>query len=624
MKSQIRLTLVCSLLLTACGGLDATGGSSATASANASTITIATDGTATSSTAYTLTNPAGGKATSIDSATVTWGTGAGQSATVAVPAVSLPAGLTCAAAVANVDAACDYNAAGTTLGARSKTVTISDSTLFASVAAANPGAKNLPVSVKFNNTSAPVNFSVTVGVAAGGTEETAAPAPIILINNTGGAPYGNILSVTVSAGVAAGVGVKQLILEVTDAKGIIDTSTYTASSENATFNIDTTKFPDGALKLRAIAVDATDKRGTSTTTTAQIANSVAPTISITSPATGSAASGLTNVTVQIRQNNTAFTFTNTAVALEIIDSRGQLVTTQNAPIVPVNPGLWQASSSVDFNATQYLNGNYTIRARAVIKLGSEAATRDLLAVSNITNTSKVDLPPALNIILPAFYDANASKRPVLTRKSAIAIQVSDSDNINQIQLQFVCNPSEVLAGQACNTVAYNFNLPINAAGLFYRVFNTGVLIDAQPFIPDGYYVMRATATDAAGNSNIKEMRVEVNRSKSGIANLGQLFTTIQDDGKSKFTPTAATWAINGTTVNTTRVISLFYSGSQAQVLEVPSAVGIETQLPAGSAIGTTSVFVEAGTFRHSYLVQDLTTGVVEFYDGSAVVVAERN
>ena len=212
---------------------------------------------------------------------------------------------------------------------------------------------------------------------------------------------------------------------------------------------------------------------------------------------------------------------------------------------------------------------------------------------------------------------------MLTRKSAVAIQVSDSDNINQVQIQFVCNPAEVLAGQTCNTVAYNFNLPINATGLFYRVFNTGILIDAQPFIPDGYYVMRATATDAAGNSNIKEMRVEVNRSAAGIANLGNMSTTIQDNGVSKFTPTSATWAINGTTANTTRVLSLFYSGSQNQATEVPSAIGIETQLPAGTAIGTTNVFVEAGTYRHSYLVQDLTTGVVEFYEGGPVTVAER-
>ena len=174
MKTQIRLTLICSLLLTACGGIETTGGGSATASANASSVTISTSGAATTSTTYTLTNPAGGKATTVESATVTWGTGAGQSATVAVPAVSLPAGLTCSAALTNADATCDYNAAGTTLASRSKTVTISDSTLFASVAAANPGAKNLPVSVKFNNTTNTVNFNVTVGAAAGGTEETAA------------------------------------------------------------------------------------------------------------------------------------------------------------------------------------------------------------------------------------------------------------------------------------------------------------------------------------------------------------------------------------------------------------------------------------------------------------------
>ncbi|UQN06601.1 S-layer family protein [Deinococcus sp. QL22] len=483
-------------------------------------------------------------------------------------------------------------------------------------------------SVQFTATDAAGNTSSTISrtFTLRATQEASAPAPVIIVNNTGSQPYSSILSVNVSAGVSAGVTVRQLILEVTDSKGIVDTTTYTANRENTTFNIDTTKFPDGALTLRAIAIDSNNQRGQSTATTVQVANKVAPTISITSPTTGGSVSGPSEVVVQIRQNNTAFNFVTNSIVIEVIDSRGQLVTTRDVTIEPVNPGLWQARTTVDFNATEYVNGNYTIRAKTNVQLSGEATLRELSTANTVSNLSKVDLSPALNIILPAFYGnpIDPLKRPVLTRKSAVAIQVSDSDSINQVQLQFVCNPTEALVGQVCNTVAYNFNLPIGAAGLFYRVFNTGVLIDSQPFVPDGNYVMRATATDAAGNSNIKEMRVEVRRSAAGIANLGSLLTTTEESASSKFTPASATWALSGTTLNDTRVLRLEYSSiGQGLGTEIPTLTSINTQLAKNSTISNKVIFGEAGTFRQSYLVQDLETGVVEFYEGRTVNVTTK-
>lgn len=483
----------------------------------------------------------------------------------------------------------------------------------------------------------------TVNYAATNTT-TPAPSPVIIVNNTDPQPYTNTLSVTVSAGVAAGVGTKQLILEVTDSKGIVDTTTYAATTENATFNIDTTKYPDGALKLRAIAVDSKDQRGISAVTTVQIANTVAPTISIVTPTNGAQVKGPTPVTIQIRENNTAFSFTDNLATLEIIDSRGQVVNTQKATLTKINTGLWQAVTTVDFESTQYLNASYTLRATTGVLLTNETTARTVTAVSTVDNKSVVPVPPALNILIPSFYDPSnpnnpaGTLAPILTRKSAVAVQVSDSDKVVQVQLQFVCDPANVAVGQTCNTTAYNFNLPGQDAGLFYRVFNTGVLIDGQPFVPNGNYTMRASATDEAGNSNVKEIKVVVDRSKSGIANLSSNKVDIYDDGKSKLTPTAAEWGISPSftqtvgwdrtifdkTANLTRVIAFVYDSNAAGIArEMPSRIGIEAQAPVGSTISNGFGFGTGGVYATAFLVQDMNTGVVEWYDGTDVVVTAR-
>ncbi|UBV41562.1 hypothetical protein LAJ19_07760 [Deinococcus taeanensis] len=479
-----------------------------------------------------------------------------------------------------------------------------------------------------------VSQTFTVNYAQTNTE-TAAPVPVLLINNTDAEPYSNVLSVTASAGVAPGVSVKQMILQITDAKGIVDTNTFTSTAENATFNIDTTKYPDGTLKLQLFVVDSTDKRGQSAVKTVQIANSVAPTITVVSPTNGANVSGPTQVKVQFRQNNTAFTFQPATMTLDIIDSRGAVVTTQTAPIVPTNQGLWEATTTVDFNATQYLNAGYTLRASANVKLANETITRNLTATSAVNNQSSVGEAPALNILLPSFFDPQATLRPVLTRKSAVAIQVSDSDAIRQVQLQFVCDALTKLPTQTCNTDAYNYNIPIGRAGLFYRVFNTGVLMDGQPFVENGNYVLRVTATDQAGHANIKEMNVVVDRSKAGIANLMSNHTYIEDNGGSKLTPTTANWYIGpdpvtgvptyNTNVNVVRVLDLWYSSNDAGIAdETPSLIGINPEVNAGSVFTTRNIaFGKEGTYRNSFLIQDLTTGVVEFYPGGQVIVTSR-
>ncbi|GGK15120.1 hypothetical protein GCM10008955_05590 [Deinococcus malanensis] len=621
------------LLLAACGGGSAPGASVVTVTADKTTVTMTPTDTG-GTTTFTFTNKAGSREATINSATLTWTdptTKAATTQTVNVAAFTLPAGLTCAAVAANPSASCNFNDAGTTYGDRTLTRTITNSELFGKVLAANPSVTGLPVTVQFNNANAlPFTFT-SVAASEGGGVVTAPPKPAIIVNNSSyqtnpSTPISNTLSVTVSAGAAAGVGLKQLILEVTDAKGIVDTTTYSSTQETVTFNIDTTKYPDGALKLRAIAIDALDRRGeTANITTVNVANQVSPSIRLTNPVNGGEVTGITPIVVQFQQNNTPFTFVDGKTTIEVVDSGDRIITVQQADIVKVNDGLWEARSQIDLNSPQYINGTYTLRAKANVQLSGATSASTVMTASTFVNKSRVDEAPALNILMPAYYGGSNTLRPVLTRKSAVVVQASDSNNVRQINLRFVCNPAEVLPGQNCNTNVYSYNIPVNKAGIQYRLFNTGVLMDGEPYLPDGYYTMRATATDDTNFSSFREMKVEVNRAKNGIAGLGYNRATTFELAASKLTPAGAQWQIDGETVNETRIIELFYnSNADGIAREIPSAIGIDTSRAGGSAITSGRVvFPAAGTYATSFVVQDMTTGVVEFYDGANIIATPK-
>lgn len=631
MKKLSLAALTLPLLLAACGG----GGIGASqVSVSADDLNVTVNSTSNGSTTFTFTVKAGSHETTVNSATLSWtdpATNTTKSAVVNLPAINLPAGVTCDAVATDANASCGMTSPGASYADRTISKTFSDNQLFASVQSANPSVKDLDVNVKFNNTANTLPFKFTSqSTDQSGGVVTEAPKPVIIVNNTSyatdpNAAISNTLSVTVSANAASGVGVKQLILEVTDAKGIVTTTTVD-NKETFTFNLDTTKYPDGALKLRAIAIDNQDRRGeTAAATTVKVANAVSPTIRITDPLANAEVTGLTPIVVQIQQNNTPFTFVSSKATIEIVDSGDRIITTQEADIVKVNDGLWEARSQIDLNSPQYINGMNTVRAKTNVRLSGAATDSTILATSTFVNKSRVDEAPALNIMMPAYYGSSTAQMPVLTRKSAVFVQVSDSDKVNQINLRFVCDPVNVMPGQSCNTNVYSYNIPVGVAGIQYRLFNTGILMDGEPYLPDGYYTMRATATDETNLSSFREMRVEVNRSKNGIANLGYNGATPFELASSKLTPAGATWKIDGTTANYTRVIELFYDkNDEGLAREKPSAVGIDTYKAPGSVITSGAiVFPAAGTYATSFLVQDLKTGIVEFYDGANITATPK-
>ncbi|GHG06004.1 hypothetical protein GCM10017783_18200 [Deinococcus piscis] len=474
-----------------------------------------------------------------------------------------------------------------------------------------PGAGTYTYEIRVTDQVGNVTSQSLTVTYAGFSTELPAPKPVIRINNLDNAPYSDILSVAVSAGLPAGANIDRVVLEVTDARGIVDTTTYVATNENPTFSIDTTKYPDGNLILKAVAVDSDGRRGVSETLTTTVKNNIAPTLTIISPSEGAVVRGPTTITVQLKEENTPVTLSTQEVALQIYDERGQLVTTRTVPLRQSSRGLWQATTTIDFTDAQFIVTDYTIRASLDVTLTGENFARTVEDTVSVTNNVRSTEAPALNIIMPAFYGELGVSRPVLSRRSAVAVQISDSDAIAAALLTFTCDTTVVSdCTTKSNSSSYQYQIPVSTVpGTFQRLLNVGFLMDGQPLLPNGAYVMRLTARDAAGNENTREMPVTVDRGAAEIVGLDRVIVNTYESAESELTPSAAEWTLIGNRINPVRVMRVISSGgSEAELGFVNSAVIMPNE-PIDFGRG----FSSTGVYTAGFLVQDLVTGAVEYF-----------
>ncbi|MCD0158452.1 hypothetical protein IHN32_10995 [Deinococcus sp. 14RED07] len=629
MKKLSLLTF--SLILAACGSQTSPDGGSVAVSAKSNTVAV-TAGNLTGSTSFTFTNKAGGREATISTATITWtdpASNTAKSETVSLSPFTLPSGFICA----NTSSSCNYNDPGTTPADRSIDRNISDADLFSKVLAANPAVTNLPLSVRFNNSQNAVPFTFTSKTTTGGdgsgVPTEAAPAPLITINSTGTPPLSGNLSVSVSGNFDVTSKVKNLVLEIRDSKGNIDNTTYTSANANATFSIDTTKYADGDLTLKAIGLTESNLRGESATQTVKILNVSAPTMTIVSPDAGTIITGPTTVRVQFRQSVSTFKLQPLSgkddVKLEVRDFRGQVVKTVYGQALQVSAGIYEAFIPLDIIGPEFSSNTYNITATAQAVL-ADGSTRSLSSSNNISTKVSDNKPPALSILMPGYIaDPYATPtRAIITRTSAIAIQTSDDNGVSSLRVDLVCDPATAVAGQICPSAPYSYNVPVNLAGIMFRVFELGALMDAQPYVQNGNYTMRVTSYDGT-NANIQEMPIRISRtaSESVIAGLasGVVTTVVPDSTPGAVNPTSATWTIPGATTNEVRVITLAYDNTMATL--IPTRQRIDPVLPAGTTLSVTQSFKDEGSYRIDYIVQDLTTGFTRYYQGGEVVVKKN-
>jgi hypothetical protein len=649
MKRLTPLTLA--LALAACGTVQSDNGNNVVVSANTSTITLASDGTSEGNTVYTFTNPAGAKPTSVTNATISWGTGAEQSKTVTIPAVRLPAGLTCAAAATNPSAVCDYNVTGTTFGTRSITASIKDSTLFASVYAANPGAKNLSVSVTFNGAANAVNFALSVsssttGAGGGTTPVEEAPAPVLQV--VGNGPFSGNMSVNVSGNFDSLSQVDRIILQITDKNGVVDNMSYITTQAQATFSVDTTKLANGNATLQVIAHTKSGLRGVSAPMAVIVKNVLNPVLAVAAPSNGATVNSPT-VPVKVtltKSGDTAFTFNPATVSLNLMDYRGQVIQQKKATCAPsIDTATYTCDTSFDMAGLPA--DTYTLRATAqAVVDGAISNPQTLTTESRFTSNTVSVNPPASTISFPTAVTLTGGTRiPArIDSGSGFFATVSDDVGIKYVEARLVgpyaegnietdgtrqCQASgSILTGESeINVLVLNVTGAINLPYTPQDIFIPKLDVDGSTYVPDSKpsqrYDMRVTTADSEGNRNIQCVPVRVERSlvRPSYAVSNAATPSAPSTTPGELTYTSGTWYLDNVPANS-RVAAVFYAnGKQVGTNFIAKTTG--------GRLTVSQTFADVGTYEIKWLIEDMSptlatsTGVVTTQDGGYINVARN-
>lgn len=475
-----------------------------------------------------------------------------------------------------------------------------------------------------------VTSSVTRSFRYSVTTAPAEQAPAPVLDVVGSAPFSGNISVNVSGNFDAASQVDRLILQITDSKGVVDNSTYVTTQARATFSVDTTKFANGPLKLQVIAYTKTGLRGLSSETSVQVQNIEAPSMTILSPDAGSTINGPITVRVQLRQSTDAFTLTaldssGNNVQLDVRDFAGRSVKTVLGTATKVSNGIYEAFIPLDLIGSDFSSNTYRIDAKAQTVL-ADGSVRSLTATTAVSTQVSDNKPPALSILMPAYITDpyKADGRVTFSRKSALMIQASDDNGISSIRVDLVCDAATAASGQTCPTAPYQYNFPVNVAGKIFRVFTLGTLMDGQPYVQNGNYTMRVVAYDGS-NANVQEFPIRVARD-AAASTIGQIAvnqeivtTVVPDLTPGALNPTSATWTLPGNAARV-RVATLFYRNEQAVELPAEVSVNPETSI---SNFSVSAGFIEEGSYRYDFIIEDLDTGVTRYYQGGTVRVKKN-
>lgn len=210
--------------------------------------------------------------------------------------------------------------------------------------------------------------------------------------------------------------------------------------------------PDASIK--AVTLSAVAARGKR--------DAIAPTISITSPAYGSAVTGVVNVSVNASDN--------VAVSSVTLDVDGIAVTSSvSAPF------------TTSWNSATVANGTHTLTATAKDAYGNRSSSSIVVSVSNSIVVVGDLTAPIVNLLSPA-NGASYNTGDVIT------ISSSASDNVGISNLSISINGT-VVGSSASSSYAYSWNTASAASGI---------------------HTITATARDAAGNQSVRSITVTLN------------------------------------------------------------------------------------------------------------------
>jgi hypothetical protein len=312
------------------------------------------------------------------------------------------------------------------------------------------------------DTTASTNGNHTVAAVATDTSGNAATSTVetVTVSNAQSSPppAGPAVSITSPANNSTVNGTVTVSAAASDSAGItsvqlqVDGANVGAALTSAPYNFswNTTSVSNASHKLTAVATDTGGNSATSAAVTVTVnnADTIPPTVSITSPANNSTVSGVVTV------NATASD--NVAVASVQLQVDG------------MNVGAADTSSPYTFSwsSTSVSNGSHTLSAVAKDTSGNKTTSAPVkVTVSNNTQTT----PPTVSITSPA---NNATVSGVVTVNAA----ASDSAGIASVQLQV----DGANVGAADTSSPYSFSW--NSAS-----------------VSNGSHTLNAVATASSGN-----------------------------------------------------------------------------------------------------------------------------
>ena len=296
---------------------------------------------------------------------------------------------------------------------------------------------------------------VTVTVANVPPDTT--PPAVAIDTPAAGATVAGTVAVAVSA--SDNVGVVQVDLYVDGAFYATDASAPYAFAWN------TTAIGVGPHTLYAVAVDAAGNRTSTTPMSVTVANSMPPSVAISSPAAGATVSGTATVTATASDNVGV-------VSVDLYVDGAFLATDTTAPY------------SFAWNTTTAGNGSHTLYLSAVDAAGNRANTAPrTVTVSNIPPDTT---PPGVSISSPA---AGA------TVSGTVAVAVSASDNVGVVKVDLYVDNAFY-----ATDVSAPYSFSWNTAG-----------------VSAGAHALKAIASDAAGNAATTTIAVSVAPNQAPVA-----------------------------------------------------------------------------------------------------------
>ena len=236
-------------------------------------------------------------------------------------------------------------------------------------------------------TSAPFGFSLNTtalsngshslsAVATNSANQTATSASVTITVNNSSAPSISITSPASGATVSGTVAVSTSVSSnTTSVQFKVDGANAGAAVTSAPFSLslNTTTLSNGSHSLSAVATNSASQTATSATVTITVNNSSAPTISITSPASGATVSGTVSVTTSVSSNTTSVQF--------MVDGTNSGAAVTSAPF------------RLSLNTKTLSNGSHSLTATAS---NSAAQTATSSAIAIIVNN------PLLSIVTTSF------------------------------------------------------------------------------------------------------------------------------------------------------------------------------------------------------------------------------